>query len=351
MNLLPRPQPQREFYTERSVRYANSTYFQKQVFSSRESSFKALTYWLSLSIATKSFVHHHVVVGRRKGDVSSIRIFHSIPVHRTFPHNPDLEEFWTTLIPTTRRSKNFPLLQHIEKTLLKRHRRQTDPFSGCQPKEKIILEAQYDRRYCTLRPWQMDIRSILNPTIEPSGLPAAEACEPSAPCIECRFCPPRLSMDHQSVDWEHSSQTLVHADLNILDRCVTWPSAERTGVKARTDHTRRSTGPFGSVYSEGEMLFIWYHRVELEKRWKHVLDGFNCQIPYHERRQIQGLQCRFYRFLKRRDYPSTRQQRSIIDKNVACGEPDPCFRVIEWTGKWYPWMYRGQNQKPEPGLL
>ncbi|KAJ5569216.1 hypothetical protein N7450_011702 [Penicillium hetheringtonii] len=78
-------------------------------------------------------------------------------------------------------------------------------------------------------------------------------------------------------------------------------------------------------------------------RGENVCESFNDQFPNSERRRLPGLQYKLYRFLKRRNYPSMRGKRQIIDRKIAPGEPAPALRVIEWTKTWYLWMGESKN--------
>ncbi|KAJ5739980.1 hypothetical protein N7533_012764 [Penicillium manginii] len=98
-------------------------------------------------------------------------------------------------------------------------------------------------------------------------------------------------------------------------------------------------------YEEEEMYFIWYHRVDLCQEWKEVRESFNHQFPSRQRRGFQGIQCKFYRFIKEKKCPTLREQRRMRDgeflrEGAALGPEAgaPRFGVIEWANVWYPWM-------------
>jgi len=97
-------------------------------------------------------------------------------------------------------------------------------------------------------------------------------------------------------------------------------------------------------YEEEEMYFIWYHRVDLCQEWKEVRESFNKQFPSRQRRGFQGIQCKFYRFIKEKKCPTLREQRRMRDgeflrEGASLGqEGAPRFGVIEWANVWYPWM-------------
>jgi hypothetical protein len=103
-------------------------------------------------------------------------------------------------------------------------------------------------------------------------------------------------------------------------------------------------------YEEEEMYFIWYHRVDLCQEWKEVREAFNRQFPDRQRRGFQGIQCKFYRFIKEKKCPTLREQRRMRDGEflregasaaLTDGGGAPKFGVREYTNVWYPWMRKG----------
>ncbi|OQD84567.1 hypothetical protein PENANT_c012G10857 [Penicillium antarcticum] len=106
-------------------------------------------------------------------------------------------------------------------------------------------------------------------------------------------------------------------------------------------------------YEEEEMYFIWYHRVDLCQEWKEVREAFNRQFPDRQRRGFQGIQCKFYRFIKEKKCPTLREQRRMRDgeflregTSVQGGTESgaPRFGVIEWGKVWYPWMRESREE-------
>ncbi|EEQ83274.1 hypothetical protein RJZ56_004407 [Blastomyces dermatitidis] len=113
-------------------------------------------------------------------------------------------------------------------------------------------------------------------------------------------------------------------------------------------------------YDEEEMYFIWYHRVDLRQEWKEVRESFNAQFPNRQRKGFQGIQCKYYRFIKEKNCPTLREQRRRRSggngggsgengsENVSSGsdgnsrsdfnEDLPQYGVIKWTGVRFPWM-------------
>ncbi|KAL2005543.1 hypothetical protein VTN00DRAFT_2754 [Thermoascus crustaceus] len=145
-----------------------------------------------------------------------------------------------------------------------------------------------------------------------------------------------------------------------------------SGLTLRTGSTHSSPGPyrchrFNSVssksttvsesgrpprpkYEEEEMYFIWYYRVDLNQEWKEVRESFNRQFPTRQRRGFQGIQCKFYRFIREKECPTLREQRRMrngefIARNGSkCSETLPRFGVVQWMGVWYPWMRESKAQ-------
>ncbi|KAL2853427.1 hypothetical protein BJY01DRAFT_64092 [Aspergillus pseudoustus] len=108
-------------------------------------------------------------------------------------------------------------------------------------------------------------------------------------------------------------------------------------------------------YEEEEMYFIWYHRVDLCQEWKEVRESFNRQFPNRQRSGFQGIQCKFYRFIKEKKCPTLREQRRMRDGEFLrqesttssrgdFGSGAPQFGVVEWMGVWYPWMREDREE-------
>ncbi|KAF4766934.1 hypothetical protein HAV15_009111 [Penicillium sp. str.  len=84
------------------------------------------------------------------------------------------------------------------------------------------------------------------------------------------------------------------------------------------------------------------------KSWKEVREAFNRQFPDRQRRGFQGIQCKFYRFIKEKKCPTLREQRRMRDgeflregaTTALAGDHGaaPKFGVREYTNVWYPWM-------------
>ncbi|EED21948.1 conserved hypothetical protein [Talaromyces stipitatus ATCC 10500] len=99
-------------------------------------------------------------------------------------------------------------------------------------------------------------------------------------------------------------------------------------------------------YTDEEMYFIWYHRVDLDEEWRDCTEAFNKQFPSQGRseRNTQGIQCKFYRFINAKKCPTVREQRRLKDGEFMAhgrssrGRLLPKFGVVEWCHVWYPWM-------------
>ena len=117
--------------------------------------------------------------------------------------------------------------------------------------------------------------------------------------------------------------------------------------------------PARPKYEEEEMYFIWYHRVDLGLEWKEVRESFNRQFPSRPRSGFQGIQSKFYRFIREKKCPMLREQRRMrngefLHEGAAASasatghSPTPEVRakdaagaeygVVEWMGVCYPWM-------------
>ncbi|KAJ5244553.1 hypothetical protein N7489_004649 [Penicillium chrysogenum] len=125
------------------------------------------------------------------------------------------------------------------------------------------------------------------------------------------------------------------------------PRERYSSVSISSSTNGDSRRPPRPKYEEEEMYFIWYHRVDLCQEWKEVREAFNRQFPNRRRRGFQGIQCKFYRFIKEKKCPTLREQRRMRDgeflrEGASASMEDhggaPKFGVREYTNVWYPWM-------------
>ncbi|KAJ5853057.1 hypothetical protein N7534_005600 [Penicillium rubens] len=126
-----------------------------------------------------------------------------------------------------------------------------------------------------------------------------------------------------------------------------WLSRKGLGWPPRSVHNDKTERrrPPRPKYDEEEMYFIWYHRVNLNQQWKVVQESFNRQFPSRQRGSFQGLQCKFYRFIKAKKGPAPRGQHHMDSSSFLHGGtafsrsfPSPQFGVVKSTKVWYPWM-------------
>ena len=102
----------------------------------------------------------------------------------------------------------------------------------------------------------------------------------------------------------------------------------RFATKSRTSPERREFRP---TYSEEEINFIWYHRIDLGYEWAEVQNAFGAQFPDRQKRDIGGIQCKYYRHLENYGVPQVRRR----DRSASA--PD-LYGMRVLTGRWYPWM-------------
>ncbi|KAM5438606.1 hypothetical protein MferCBS31731_004897 [Microsporum ferrugineum] len=141
-----------------------------------------------------------------------------------------------------------------------------------------------------------------------------------------------------------------------------FPSVSSGTSSAAVPERRRPPRP---KYDEEEMYFIWYHRVDLGQEWKQVRECFNAQFPNRQRTGFQGIQCKYYRFIKEKNCPTLREQRrkrsaaaasstaggdtgsdsegrgkgqSYSGSNCRFNDEGPAYGVVRWTGTRFPWM-------------
>ncbi|KAI1956554.1 hypothetical protein LOZ58_006273 [Ophidiomyces ophidiicola] len=126
-------------------------------------------------------------------------------------------------------------------------------------------------------------------------------------------------------------------------------------VSSGSSTTAERRRPPRPKYEEEEMYFIWYHRVDLRQEWKQVRESFNTQFPDRQRNGFQGIQCKYYRFIKEKKCPTLREQRR--QRNGESGGPrqphddSPIYGVIRWCNVWFPWMKETQTDEQHLGEL
>lgn len=161
------------------------------------------------------------------------------------------------------------------------------------------------------------------------------------------------------VSYHHNNQlrgstSTNHSSLSAPSSPDPYHSRERySSVSSSSSTNGDRRRPPRPKYEEEEMYFIWYHRVDLCQEWKEVREAFNRQFPSRQRRGFQGIQCKFYRFIKEKKCPTLREQRRMRDGEflrdgasaalTGDGGGAPKFGVREYTNVWYPWMRKGDT--------
>lgn len=137
----------------------------------------------------------------------------------------------------------------------------------------------------------------------------------------------QYSGSHQGRGW--SRQSSLNSGSRGSPQRRASPSSSSGRPSPPRDRERRSFRP---TYSEEEVDFIWYHRVDLRWEWSDVLRAFNYQFPDKTAREVGGIQCKYYRHLESIGIPQVRRRnRSASVEN---------YGMRAHTGHWYPWMDR-----------
>lgn len=90
---------------------------------------------------------------------------------------------------------------------------------------------------------------------------------------------------------------------------------------------------FRPPYSEEEVDFIWYHRIDLGYDWADVERAYQHQFPNSGREGFTGIQCKYYRFCDEKGIPKVRD-RSKESSQVEL------YGMRARSGRTYPWMRR-----------
>ncbi|KAJ5144358.1 hypothetical protein N7476_004834 [Penicillium atrosanguineum] len=163
------------------------------------------------------------------------------------------------------------------------------------------------------------------------------------------------------------SLTVQHSHQNSISRRLSkpadfsqnlCPSQKRSDWSETGLHAERAQrrGSHREEYEEEEMHFIWYHRVDLRWQWKWIREKFNREFSSHKPRSFQGLQCKFYRFIKGMKSHTSREQYPVHNSKPqndgACFGNDihsPHLNLDEWAKLWYPGVHKSRQellQKP-----
>lgn len=158
--------------------------------------------------------------------------------------------------------------------------------------------------------------------------------------------------------YDSVSSNSVSSNSSITTAPTTTSSTSSTNTTTSSAAAADRRRPPRPKYEEEEMYFIWYHRVDLCQEWKEVRESFNRQFPNRQRSGFQGIQCKFYRFIRDKKCPTLREQRRLRDGEFLGGSSPthtqsprqmsdmgpPKFGVVEWMGVWYPWMRENRDQ-------
>lgn len=90
---------------------------------------------------------------------------------------------------------------------------------------------------------------------------------------------------------------------------------------------------FRPPYSEEEVDFIWYHRIDLGYDWADVERAYQHQFPNSGREGFTGIQCKYYRFCDEKGIPKVR------DRNKESSQVE-LYGMRARSGRSYPWMRR-----------
>ena len=206
------------------------------------------------------------------------------------------------------------------------------------------------------RSHRMAIDSLLNPSAE-SETTQTQLYSPSSdhPQLSPHFPPSPRQYHHPYYYHQYQDHPPYHQGTKYQPTSPHsspdyYSSRDRHGSVSSNSSTNAADRrrPPRPKYEEEEMYFIWYHRVDLGQEWKEVRECFNRQFPNRPREGFQGIQCKFYRFIKEKKCPTVREQRRMRDGEFLQGsqrdQSAPRFGVVEQVGVWYPWMREDREQ-------
>lgn len=148
----------------------------------------------------------------------------------------------------------------------------------------------------------------------------------------------RRQMQVEETDEKKSEISPRHCEL-ALDRKSSHPIRDLSStINSKRRAPRRR-------YTEEEMYFIWYHRVDLNEDWTACVEAFNRQF-YRKglsERNMLGIQTKFYRFIQVKGCPTVRKQQQHEDR--SSDRHIPKFGVIEWCKIRYQWMNKHHREQ------
>ena len=107
-------------------------------------------------------------------------------------------------------------------------------------------------------------------------------------------------------------------------------SRRRMSVSSRSSGTRERR-QFRPTYSDEEVLFIWYYRIDLGYDWQDITHAYNAQFPDRPRDGFGGIQCKYYRYCEEFGIPKVRNR----DRSASAVSE---YGMRSRTGRSYPWM-------------
>lgn len=106
------------------------------------------------------------------------------------------------------------------------------------------------------------------------------------------------------------------------------------GVASQSSSSRqasRERRQFRPTYSDEEVYFIWYHRIDLGYDWQDITNAYNAQFPDRRREGFGGIQCKYYRYCEEFGLPKVRNR----DRGASQVQE---YGMRARTGLSYPWM-------------
>ncbi|KAL8802049.1 MAG: hypothetical protein Q9182_004062 [Xanthomendoza sp. 2 TL-2023] len=139
-----------------------------------------------------------------------------------------------------------------------------------------------------------------------------------------------IHQPEQHLDYAGSDHGRSSSRQSSIDRESLVSAQSRTSGDHRSPPRGHGRREFRPTYTEEEVHFIWYHRVDLGWEWKEVLNAFHSQFP-GRLRGASGIQCKYYRHLEGHGIPQVRQR----DRKAMASQE---YGIRARTGLWYPWM-------------
>jgi hypothetical protein len=139
----------------------------------------------------------------------------------------------------------------------------------------------------------------------------------------------------------HPHQELPADSTSTLSR----PRANSSSTQSSEAVASSPRRPSRAKYSEEEIAFIWFHRVDLRREWDTIVRAFNLRFRHSHLRRKSGLECKLYRVLDTHSVPQIREWRKRSKGGVQ--DAIPYYGIVEWTDIRYPWM-GAQHWPPRP---